>query len=205
MTHLYLIRHADYIYDLEGDRRRDLGLSPEGISQAERLRDRLARTGEIKPDVFIASGERGAQETAQMLAPVFALPIIPDTDVEEWRSEDGSLSSEEFMERWRQVHDSQKPFYRWIEGCENWIEFSARAQIALNRIVNEHAGKTIVVLTHGGVIQAAFEYFFGYGLANHLRAAAYVKNTAITHWFQPEGSSRWVLERHNDHHHLEPA
>jgi 2,3-bisphosphoglycerate-dependent phosphoglycerate mutase len=43
MTHLYLIRHADSLEGLKDDGKYgDLGLSPEGITQAERLRDRLA-------------------------------------------------------------------------------------------------------------------------------------------------------------------
>ncbi|MBV9788608.1 MAG: histidine phosphatase family protein [Chloroflexi bacterium] len=202
MTHLYLIRHAEYIYAEQDGKKRDLGLSPDGLRQAERLRDRLAHSHEIQPDVLIVSTERGAQETAQILAPAFDAPMIAEAAVEEWRSEDGSFSTEEFMERWHQLPETQKPFYRWIEGYENWIEFSARAQIALNRIVQAHAGKTIVILTHGGVIQASFEYFFGYGLATMQRASLTMKNTSITHWLQPEGSSKWVLERFNDYHHL---
>lgn len=202
MTDLYLIRHADYIYAEQGGRRRDLGLSPQGKEQAERLRDRLLHTKEINPDVFIASTERGAQETAQIIGSAFEQSIISDSDVAEWRSEDGSLSPEEFMRRWQELPETQKPFYRWIEGYENWVEFSARAQIALNRIVEQYGGKTIVVLTHGGVIQASFEYFFGYGLATLQRASLSIKNTSITHWLLPEASSRWVLERFNDHHHL---
>ena len=57
MTQLYLIRHADYIYDLVDGQypKRDQGLSPEGRRQAKRLRDRLATTGELKPDVFIST------------------------------------------------------------------------------------------------------------------------------------------------------
>lgn len=202
MTDLYLIRHADYIYAEHEGRKRDLGLSPEGKKQAEQLRDRLLTTREINPDVFIASTERGAQETAQMIAPAVEQPIVSDRDVEEWRSEDGRFSSEEFMRPWQELPETQKPFYRWIEGYENWVEFSARAQIALNRIVQQHAGKTIVVVTHGGVIQASFEYFFGYGLATLQRSSVSIKNTSITHWFLPEASSRWVLERFNDYSHL---
>lgn len=148
MTHLYLIRHAEYIYAEQDGKKCDLGLSPDGITQAERLRDRLARSHEIQPDVFIVSTKRGAQETARIVALVFDPPMIADPAVEEWRSEDGSFSTEEFMEHWHQLPETQKPFYRWIDGYENWVEFSARPQIALNRIVQTHASKTIVILTH---------------------------------------------------------
>src|SRR5690349_3750734 len=104
LTHLYLIRHADYIYDLVDGKypKQNQGLSQDGVREAERLRDRLARTGEIKPDVFISSAERGAIETAEILQPALGQPINPDRDFEEWRSEDGTLSDEEFMDRWRQ-------------------------------------------------------------------------------------------------------
>jgi 2,3-bisphosphoglycerate-dependent phosphoglycerate mutase len=202
MTHLYLIRHGDSIDGLEDGQYRDLGLSPEGIRQAERLRDRLAGTGEIKPDVFISSPERRAHETARILAPAVGQPIVLDEDVEEWRSEDGSLSSEEFMRRWEQTPSSQRLFQHWVEGGESWVEFSARVQTAFNRILREHAGKTILLLTHGGDIQVAFFYFFGFGLANFRRSTMVVNKTSITHWFQQEEEDRWILERFNDYHHL---
>src|SRR5690348_11644318 len=120
MTHLYLIRHADYVYDVVDGQypRRDQGLSPTGIQQAERLRDRLASSGEIKPDVLIASTELGATETAQIIAPALNMLITPDPEVIEWRSEDGSLTDEEFMRQWDTLTPEQKPYHRWVDGCE---------------------------------------------------------------------------------------
>jgi probable phosphoglycerate mutase len=204
VTHLYLVRHADYIYDLVDGKypKRDQGLSPEGTQQAERLRDRLANTGEIKADVFISSPERGAHETAQILAPALGLPIVLDKEVEEWRSEDGSLSTEEFMGPWQQLSESEKPYYRWITGCENLVEFSLRVHMALNRILREHEGKTIFLLSHGAFIQTSFDFFFGYGEAVRHRATTEIRRTSITHWYKPEGQNRWILERSNDYHHL---
>ncbi|MFN8420047.1 MAG: histidine phosphatase family protein [Anaerolineae bacterium] len=168
MTHLYLIRHADYIYDVVDGQypRRDQGLSKEGIRQAELLRDRLSQTREIKPNVFISSTQRGAHETAQIIASAIGLPIILDHDVEEWRSDDGSLSDDEFFSRWQQTPDAQKPYYRWYEGGENRMEFTLRVHQALNRILDHYEGKTILVLSHGAVIQTSFVYFFGFGEAS---------------------------------------
>jgi len=205
MTHLYLIRHADYIYDLVDGKypKCDQGLSTEGVRQAESLRDRLARTNEFKPDVFISSPEPGAHETAKILSPALGQPIILDKEVEEWRSEDGSLSEEEFMERWRQVPDLQKAYYRWVEGYENRLEFSLRVHLALNRILQEHEGKIILVLTHGAFIQTSFNFFFGYGEATLDRATPEINKTSITHWYKPESQRRWTLERSNDCHHLQ--
>jgi 2,3-bisphosphoglycerate-dependent phosphoglycerate mutase len=204
MTHLYLIRHGDYIYEYDETmgKKVNKGLSAEGIKQSESLRERLARTGELKPDVLIASTERGAHETAEILAPALAQPIILDEEVEEWRSEDGTLSSEEFSRRWKETPESQKLFYRFLDNCESWLEFSVRVQQALNRILQAHEGKNIVIVTHGGVVQVAFAYFFGYGIASVQRAGVSVKNTSITHWFKADKDAKWTLERFNDYHHL---
>lgn len=202
MTHLYLIRHGANIDGLEDGKYCDLGLSPEGIHQSELLRDRLKRTGEINPDIFISSPERRAHETATILGPAFGQPIILDKDVEEWRSDDGSLSPDEFMERWQRIPKGQEAYYRWIEGYENRLEFSLRVHLTLNRILQEHAGRTIVLLSHGAFIQLSFGFFFGYGEASLERAAPEIAKTSISHWRKSQDENRWLLERSNDCHHL---
>ncbi len=203
MTHLYLIRHGASIEGLqENGKYGDLGLSPEGIQQAEQLRDRLAKTGEIKADVFISSTMRRAHETAQIIAPALGQPIVLDDAFEEWRGDDGTLSPEEFTARWEAVPRSQKAYYRWHPDYENRLEFTVRVNQTLNRIVQEHTGKTIVIVTHGAFIQLSFAFFFGYGEASIERASPEIRRTSITHWQQPEGMQMWILERSNDYHHL---
>ena len=49
MTHLYLVRHADYVKEQQG-KLVDGQLSPKGLQQAERLRDRLLKSDDIKID-----------------------------------------------------------------------------------------------------------------------------------------------------------
>jgi probable phosphoglycerate mutase len=179
----------------------DLGLSPDGVTQAEKLRDRLASSGEIQADVFISSSERRAQETATIIEPAIGRPMVLDDEVVEWKSDDGSIDPDEFMRQWKAVPKSQKPYYRWIEGFENRMEFSLRVHLALNRILQERAGKTVVLVTHGAFIQMSFMYFFGYGEAALDRAMPEIQRTSITHWYL-DGQERWVLERSNDCHHL---
>ena len=60
----------------------DEGLTERGRLQAARLRDRLAATGEIAADVLIASPLARARQTAEIIAPALALPIIFDDDVQ---------------------------------------------------------------------------------------------------------------------------
>ncbi|HEY4385526.1 MAG TPA: histidine phosphatase family protein [Ktedonobacteraceae bacterium] len=196
------IRHGDYIEDLENGAYQDLGLSPEGIRQTERLRDRLMRTGEIKADVLIASPMRRAKASAEMLAPALGMPIVFDKNFEEWLCDDGTLPPEEFSARWQQVPEAQKPFFRFMSGYETSLEFSGRIQAALNRILQAHEGKTIVLVSHGGVVAASFSYFFGLSGAVPSRVALNTKHASITHWSRPATAQKWILEYYNDHSHL---
>ncbi|MBN8593033.1 MAG: histidine phosphatase family protein [Anaerolineae bacterium] len=202
MTHLYFIRHADSIDGLENGKYVDLGLSSEGITQAEKLRDRLGSSGEIKADIVLCSTERRARETATIIAPSLGQPIIFDESLVEWKGDDGSLSPEEFMRQWNQVPKAQKAYFRWMEGFENRLEFSLRVHLAVNRLVQSHQGKTIVIISHGAFIQMAFLYFFGYGEASVNWATPEIRRTSITHWYHAEVEDRWILERSNDVHHL---
>jgi broad specificity phosphatase PhoE len=207
MTSVYLIRHGDYIDDQVNGQgpRTDLGLSPDGRKQAEALRHRLSTSGELRPDAFLSSTERRALETAAVIGKAIGRPVTPDKDLEEWRSDDGTVDPDEFMAQWKGLSERQRPFHRFVEGCETGIEFSTRVHTALNRIVTEHAGKTVALMTHGGFIQVAFQFFFGYGDATFRRAYPAAGHTSITHWSKEAGSERWVLQSSNDRHHLHGA
>src|SRR5436309_237643 len=156
MTHLYLIRHGQAISAVEntvGNTR----LSPLGVTQAERLRDRLAATGEIVADVLIASTMLRAKQTAEILAPAFGLPILFDSEVEEWR--DGTTEEwkvEEYTAKFDAAPFDQKPFLHVVPDAESWVQFMLRAGTALNRITQQYAGKTIVLVCHGGIIDCSF-------------------------------------------------
>ncbi len=205
MTHLYLVRHGNYLKLQPDGKFVDGELSPKGIQQAERLRDRLAKSHEIKVDVLISSTMQRARHTAEIIAPALGLPVVLDRDVEEWRNEDGSLSEKEFMALWREVTAEQRPFFRWVPGCENWMEFMLRVISALHRITHEHEGKRIMIVCHGGVIEASFVYFFDMSRSNLTRAAVDAHHTSITHWHTSmfEGfPTMWILERYNDTQHL---
>jgi probable phosphoglycerate mutase len=209
MTNLYLIRHGKYNIGREDGKYVDQGLAPLGVRQAELLRERLARTGEIKADVLIASPLPRARQTAEILAPALGLPVALDADLEEWRTEDGSLSPQEFAERAKTIPAGQMPFFRWVPGSENWLEFSIRADSAFNRVAREHEGRTIVLVCHANVIEASLAFFLGLSGAPLLRLNVLPGHTSITHWQKeaptPGFLSEWLLERYNDRGHLEES
>ena len=207
MTHLYIIRHGQAISAVQR-RVGNTGLSPLGIVQAERLRDRLAATGEIAADVLIASTLLRARHTAEIIAPAFALPIIFDSQIEEWRDpeEAEGQSEEKYGAKFRELPLDQKPFYKFSPTTESWSQFTLRACTALNRITQEHEGKTIVLVCHGGIVDASFLFFFGLSTVQFPRAFFNTRNTSITHWRKasyvnvfPPG---WILQKYNDTMHL---
>jgi probable phosphoglycerate mutase len=120
----------------------DLGPSPEGIKQVELLRDCLVRAGEIRADALIARPCRRAQESAQILAPALGLQIMLAKGLEEWVCDDGRASLEECDARWQQVPEAERPFTRWMEGYETWLEFAVRVHQTLNRLAHQCDGKT---------------------------------------------------------------
>ncbi len=203
MTNVYLIRHATYDEIADGVELENPGLSAEGIRQAERLRDWLGRAHDIAADALIASSLRRAIETAEILAPALGQPVIQDKEMEECRGDYShlNLSQEEFNARWGRLTASQKPYYRWTRGGESWLEFAARVHVALHRIEQEYDGKSIVIVTHSDVIQAAFGYFFG--ISPVTIPGVVVETTSITQWLKPERATRWTLKRYNETRHLE--
>lgn len=206
MTHLYLIRHGESLSAAQGVIG-NMGLSQLGVTQAERLRDRLAATREIVADALISSTMHRARETAEIIAPALGLPIIFDSDVEEWRDspEVEGMSEKEFFAKFSAIDSERRPFLHITPESETWVQFITRMGSALNRIMHQHAGKTIVIVCHGGIIDGSFLYFFGLSTLRFPPTYFHTHNTSITHWYQgavadfPPG---WILERYNDCMHL---
>jgi len=204
MTQLYLIRHAE-MQPMKGFLRDD-GLSALGRVQAERLRDRLAATGEIKADVLISSTYPRARQTTEILSPALGLTPLFDDDLQELRpGEILGLSMEEFRTKYQEEDFEETPFRAVAPGAENWGQFMLRVGATLERIIRQYEGKTIVLVCHGGVIDGSLLYFFRMSTLSVPPAQMLCHNTSITHWqripWKP-GAFRWRLMKYNDVFHL---
>jgi 2,3-bisphosphoglycerate-dependent phosphoglycerate mutase len=213
MTHLYLIRHAqsDGLQEgINGTLIPNAGLSATGIKQAERLRERLASTADIKADVLLSSPLQRARETAQIIAPAWGLEVLEDEDLQEINlAEAEGLTDEQIRERFGLFHLEREPFRCIARSGESLSDFHLRTCRALDRILRMYTDQSIVVVCHGGTINASFIYFLGLTLLKYPPIILPTRNTAITHWYRApfEGYGRsepqWFLERFNDAHHLE--
>lgn len=208
MTNIYLIRHGEALVNVNqivGGMRGDTGLSPLGVIQAERLRDRLAATRELAADVLISSTLPRAQQTAEIIAPALGLPLTLDDEVQELRpgEADGMPVGEALV---RYAVDFEREPYRPVSpGGESWAQFMLRVNVALDRITREHEGRTVVVVTHGGFIDGAFLHFFKMNALAYPPAHFSTRHTALTHWQRRRRWGRaetWHLVYYNDSAHL---
>jgi probable phosphoglycerate mutase len=206
MTYLYLIRHGEAMNAVKG-LVGDGGLSPQGVLQAQRLRDRLAATKEIKADILIASTFPRAQQTAQIIAPALGLPIVLDDTIQELHpGKAEGMTIEEYKEAFGEPDYKKMPFRPIAPEGESWGQFMLRVATALDRIVREHEGKTIVLVCHGGVIDGSFIYFFQLNAWTPPPTRFSTKNTSITLWKKEnEGneSGYWRLVKYNEACHLQ--
>lgn len=210
VTQLYLIRHGEAVSNVEpviAGMQGDAGLTPLGVAQAERLRDRLAASGEVAADVLIASTLPRARQTAKIIAPALGLPIIWDDEVQELRpGEADGLSLAEYRERYGSPEYESDPFQPLAPAGESWASFLVRAAAALLRIARDYQDKRIVVVCHGGVIDASFQTFAEMNLLAPKRLDFDTRNTSITHWSRHQHGDlppRWRLMRYNDAAHLD--
>lgn len=203
MTHLYLIRHGEATSQFQ---LRDDGLTPLGIQQAERLRDRLAVSGEITADVLLASTFPRARQTAEIIAPALKQAVIFDDNLQELRLGEGDgMLREEFRQKFGFPDFERAPFDTTAPGAENWGQFVLRVGTVLNSIIQRYEGKTIVVVCHGGVIDSSFLYFFNMGTMFFPRTHFFTRNTSITYWRRVVDEHRapfWRLVRYNDDFHV---
>ncbi|MFT3767516.1 MAG: histidine phosphatase family protein [Minicystis sp.] len=208
MTNLVLIRHGEAeanVRHIVGGMRGDTGLTPRGVLQAERLRDRLAATGEITAHVLLASTLPRARQTAEIIAPALDLEVTLDDELHELRpGEADGLPLAEAIARFGLPDFEREPERPLGPGAESWHGFMGRVAAAIDRIVRAHEGNTIVAVTHGGFVDGAFAHFLRLG-AGFPPAQFSTRHASITHWQkrprwnQAEG---WHLVTFNDAAHL---
>ena len=143
----------------------DTDLSERGRWQARRAAEALAGEG---IEAIFASDLARAFETAQAIAAVIDLPIRTDRALRE-RSF-GIFEGHTYAEidarwpgdaaRWRRHEPAFQP-----DGGESLIEFSARAVAAVTRIAESSLGRTILVVSHGGVLDCLYRAAAGLDLA----------------------------------------
>ena len=218
-TRLVLVRHGEsrgqqgrFVAGHDGCK----GLSELGQSQVTALRDRLAATGELGTDVVLyASVMPRAVQTASIIAPALGGPEVHrECDLCEFHPGIGDgMSWEEFDARFPRPPDGTwDPDYRRVPGGDTWNEMTARVGGAIDRLLAEHQGRTIVVACHGGPIVQVLMRFLAIDPGDRSRPRAWLnpENASLTELRQgispyQSGMMDWELVRFNDVAHLAAA
>ena len=206
-TRLVLIRHGESRSSVDrvvGGHQGCGGLTDAGRAQAEALRDRLARTGELaETSALWTSILPRAIETAEIIAPALGgLTADRHCDLCEMHvGEADGITWDEFEERYRPSR-SRSPYDPICPGGESWAGFLVRAGGALRRLADDHTGQTVVVVCHGGVIDASFAALGNLALRRSFDLR--IENASITEWTSDPAAAelRWRLNRFNDTAHL---
>jgi broad specificity phosphatase PhoE len=207
---LLLVRHGESQVQVDGVVGGPIGcrgLSDRGRLQVEALRRRWEERP-VGAEVLVSSSLPRAVETAELLVPALgSLPVLARDDLHEVDpGESDALSWEEFGRRYRPtgwVYDPNEPM---APGGESWVGFSDRVSAALRELTERHAGATVVVACHGGVVAAAMHHFLG--LAPTAPYQWRITNASVTEWVWEapawgDRTPRWHLARFNDAAHLE--
>jgi len=157
-TTLLLIRHGETAWNAEHriQGRLDVPLSTTGMWQAGRLADRLA--GE-PIDAVVSSDLARARMTAAPVAEAHGLRMVAEPRLRErvfgifegkTLDEIAARHPEEFA-AWR-ARDVE-----WrMPGGESGTEFIARVLEAVREVAASHVGRTVAVVTHGGVLDVVY-------------------------------------------------
>lgn len=141
-------------------------------------------------------------QTAELIAPLFG--VVPQVVAEfcEWESGNEALGAEAFMEKFRSLSPADRRNHRFHPGCETIAEFTQRVHSKLEELLGPFEGKTLVMVVHGGVVEAAFSYFLGFGPGPFEGGYPAAGHTSITLWRRSNTREDWVQEFANDTHHL---
>jgi broad specificity phosphatase PhoE len=179
------------------------GLSALGQEQAKRLRDRLLRSAELRhANAVYTSVLPRAIETAATIAPALGSGGFTAAEHCDWceqhPGEGEGLAFEDYDARFGVFNEGDNRERVRAPGSESVAMFVARIEKALLRLIEDHDGESVVIVSHGGVVGCALEVLGGIPFGSLVR---YVENTSITELVR-DGNDRWCLVRLNDAAHL---
>ena len=149
-TTTVLLRHGDT--QLSPEHRfcglRDLPLSANGTRQAKAAAGRLASGAPI--DAVVSSPLRRAVDTAVIAATELGLTPVTDADLRETDFGDwDGFTLEEVQQRWpAAVAAWRRDPEQAPPGGESFADTSRRVDRACDRLLRDHSGQTVLVVSH---------------------------------------------------------
>jgi len=131
----------------------DVELSADGLKQAERLCNRLAKE---KIDVIYSSNLKRALVTAEVIASRHQLEVVTCAELHEVNfGQLEGLTLSEANQRYPEVAKlrMQRSLKLKYPGGDSFIEFSRRVSKFLDRLEQHTAEETVLIVAHNGVLR----------------------------------------------------
>jgi 2,3-bisphosphoglycerate-dependent phosphoglycerate mutase len=158
VTRLIAVRHGETAWNVEArlQGQLDVALNEAGRMQACRLAEALA---DDAPDAIVSSDLARARDTARAVAERAGLPLATDAGLRERHF--GLFQGHSYAEverrwpeesaRWRRREAGYGP-----EGGETLQQFYDRCVATATRLAQAHAGRTLLLVSHGGVLDCLY-------------------------------------------------
>ena len=203
ITKLCLIRHGETAWNAERrlQGHTDIPLNARGVLQARQMAQALKNIN-LRFDVLYTSDLKRAADTADAVVKLFGVEAQVDSNLRERHF--GALQGLSIAEApllqpdiW-QAHIARDLEHN-LGGGESIGQFALRVQGALDRILAKHAGKTILLVSHGGTLDMMYRIASKQSLSAEKIAS--VPNASLNWIIHSQGA--WTVGQWADTQHLE--
>ena len=203
ITRFCLVRHGETDWNaarrLQGHA--DIGLNARGLAQAGQMA-RALKNIKLQFDVLYTSDLQRAAKTAQAIEELFETSAIPNAALRERHlgALQGLTTDEAPMREpdlWKS-HLSRNIEENLRDG-ESIQQFADRIKTALVEICEEHSGKTILLVSHGGALDMMYRIASNQAL--DAEKAVTVPNASLN-WISHDGLA-WKVNSWADTSHLQ--
>ncbi|QWE00404.1 histidine phosphatase family protein [Polynucleobacter sp. JS-Mosq-20-D10] len=204
ITKLCLIRHGETNWNAERrlQGHTDIPLNTKGLQQARQMAQAL-KTAKLLFDVLYTSDLQRAADTANAIVELFGVEARVDSALRERHF--GALQGLTIQEAsllqpeiW-QAHITRDLEHE-LEGGESIEQFALRVQNVLDKIQEQHSGKTILLVSHGGTLDMMYRIASKQAL--RAERVASVPNASLN-WITHQQGVGWSVEKWADTRHLE--
>jgi 2,3-bisphosphoglycerate-dependent phosphoglycerate mutase len=154
VTTIYLVRHADSIYSTDELNR---PISETGMLDVKDLHNQFA---DVEIDKVFSSPYKRSMQTVELIARSRKLSIEIIEDFRERTKIEGKLDN--FLENVAKLWSNET---LKLSGGESNVEGQSRGVQALEKIVSDNEGKSVVIGTHGDLMSLIINYYnksYGY-------------------------------------------
>ena len=194
---LLIIRHGESEADIldvhEG--RADFNLTEKGHAQAQAMAEFVKANYTV--DKIYSSTLKRAFQTATHLSDEINVPIVAEEQLMEFNNGLlAGLSWEEADQKYPRIENL--PVHASVYEQESKLEFRYRADYILSKIIAENeADATIVIVSHGGMINQLYQSFLNLPIASGVVFGT--GDTGIHEWFINE-EGRYVIKANSTTH-----